>query len=170
MPIYIKQPLEIEAFKLGVDCIPDWFMNKVSTNEIILYGKSSGFEHYNDTNCDIKTLEGTMHANFGDYIIQGIKGEIYPCKADIFEKTYRLKEESEADKMFEELGYKKYKSEDGNKERYIRNGLEIILFDNKRKIVTAYIWNDGAREIPKVLDIQELQAINKKVEELKWTK
>ncbi|WP_077744374.1 hypothetical protein, partial [Clostridioides difficile] len=34
-------------------------------------------------------LEGTMRANKGDYIIQGVKGEIYPCKADIFEMTYQ---------------------------------------------------------------------------------
>lgn len=77
---------------------------------------------------------------------------------------------SEADKMFEELEYKKYKSEDGNKEKYIRNGLEIILFDNEKQFVTTYIWNDGAREIPKILNTKELQAINKKVEESKWTK
>lgn len=37
---------------------------------------------------DIKTLEGTMHADNGDYIIKGVKGEIYPCKPDIFEATY----------------------------------------------------------------------------------
>ncbi|MCI4313226.1 hypothetical protein MRE09_19320, partial [Clostridioides difficile] len=38
---------------------------------------------------DLETLEGTMRANKGDYIIQGVKGEIYPCKADIFEMTYQ---------------------------------------------------------------------------------
>ena len=37
---------------------------------------------------DIETLEGTMHANVGDWIIRGVKGELYPCKPDIFEKTY----------------------------------------------------------------------------------
>lgn len=73
---------------------------------------------------------------------------------------------SKADKMFKILGYEKYTSKDKNKEKFIRNGLEIILFDNEKKIVTAYIWNDGAREIPKVLDVQELQAINEKVKEL----
>ena len=38
---------------------------------------------------DIETLEGTMHANVGDWIITGVHGEQYPCKQDIFEKTYR---------------------------------------------------------------------------------
>lgn len=36
----------------------------------------------------IETLEGTMRAEVGDYIIRGVKGEIYPCKPDIFEATY----------------------------------------------------------------------------------
>lgn len=40
----------------------------------------------------IKTLEGTMKANIGDYIIKGVKGELYPCKPDVFEATYELVE------------------------------------------------------------------------------
>ena len=36
----------------------------------------------------IETLEGTMKANVGDWIIKGVKGEIYPCKSDVFEMTY----------------------------------------------------------------------------------
>lgn len=36
----------------------------------------------------VKTLEGNMMVSYGDYIIQGVSGEFYPCKPDIFEKTY----------------------------------------------------------------------------------
>ena len=36
----------------------------------------------------IKTLEGDMKVSINDYVIKGIKGEFYPCKPDIFEKTY----------------------------------------------------------------------------------
>lgn len=36
----------------------------------------------------IETLEGGMNASVGDYIIKGVNGEYYPCKPDIFEKTY----------------------------------------------------------------------------------
>ena len=36
----------------------------------------------------IHTLEGDMKASIGDYIVTGIDGEKYPCKPDIFEKTY----------------------------------------------------------------------------------
>lgn len=39
-------------------------------------------------NLAIETLEGTMEASPGDWIIKGIKGEFYPCKPDIFAKTY----------------------------------------------------------------------------------
>ena len=38
----------------------------------------------------IPTLEGDMHASVGDYIITGVNGEQYPCKPDIFEKTYEV--------------------------------------------------------------------------------
>lgn len=36
----------------------------------------------------METLEGDMKANIGDYIIKGVNGEFYPCKPDIFTKTY----------------------------------------------------------------------------------
>ena len=46
-----------------------------------------------DKPVDINTLEGVMHANVGDYIITGVNGEQYPCKPDIFKKTYEIIEE-----------------------------------------------------------------------------
>lgn len=79
---YRKIPVEIDAFKCGRDPLPDWFMDKVTTNEIILHTDwDLGW-------CEINTLEGLMRANRGDYVIKGVKGEIYPCKPDIFEATY----------------------------------------------------------------------------------
>ncbi|MGX7393993.1 hypothetical protein [Carnobacterium mobile] len=38
----------------------------------------------------IQTLEGNMYVSLGDYIIKGVNGEFYPCKPDIFEKTYDI--------------------------------------------------------------------------------
>lgn len=78
-----KKPVVIDAFKLGIDPIPDWFMDSVTTNSIILRG-----EYRDLTGADILTLEGVMHAGRGDYVIRGVKNEIYPCKPDIFEATY----------------------------------------------------------------------------------
>ena len=40
------------------------------------------------TYLEIPTLEGVMQANVGDWIIKGVNGEFYPCKPDIFAKTY----------------------------------------------------------------------------------
>ena len=84
---YRKKPIVIEAFQLGIDNIPDWCMKKAVDREVHLYGEP--------IKADIKTLEGTMTANFGDFIIKGVKGEIYPCKADIFYATYEESEDTE---------------------------------------------------------------------------
>ena len=43
----------------------------------------------------IETLEGFMEASTGDYIIKGVKGEYYPCKPDVFEKTYERVDEND---------------------------------------------------------------------------
>ena len=85
---YRKKPIEIEAFQLNDRGLvgEDWFWDAVSRNDIIThyFGKFYAEPAW----CEIKTLEGTMIATSGDYIIKGVKGEIYPCKADIFEMTY----------------------------------------------------------------------------------
>ena len=80
---YRKKPVVIEAFEFAKDNIPDWFMDKVTSNEIILHGD---YRHL--MWADIRTLEGVMRADRGDFVIQGVNLEVYPCKPDIFEKTY----------------------------------------------------------------------------------
>lgn len=47
-----------------------------------------GYKDIDDPKLKIHTLEGVMNASLGDYIIKGVNGEFYPCKPDIFEKTY----------------------------------------------------------------------------------
>lgn len=46
------------------------------------------YEDKNNPYLKIETLEGIMKASVGDYIVKGVNGEFYPCKPDIFEKTY----------------------------------------------------------------------------------
>lgn len=87
MAQYRKKPVLIEAFKYGIDPRPDWFCDKVTSNEIVTFISLQDSSVYY---CEIKTLEGVMKGEHGDYIIQGVKGEIYPCKPDIFEMTYEL--------------------------------------------------------------------------------
>jgi len=77
---YRKKPVVIEAIQWNEDnfdelfefCGENCFFNKNRTNKLLF----------------IKTLEGNHLASVGDYIIKGVKGELYPCKPDIFEKTY----------------------------------------------------------------------------------
>ncbi len=51
-------------------------------------GAGGPWEYQASGSIAIKTLEGVMTANVGDWIIRGVKGELYPCKADIFDATY----------------------------------------------------------------------------------
>lgn len=90
MAKYIKRPIVIEAFKFYEDYMPDWFFEKVTANEVVL--RNCDYKQYSidEVYCEIKTLEGVMRANGGDFIIKGINGEIYPCKPDIFKRTYKL--------------------------------------------------------------------------------
>ena len=78
---YRKKPVIISAMQ--------WKGNNRS--EIIDFvGNSAVFDR---TGLYIITLEGEMFASIGDYIIRGVDGEFYPCKSDIFRKTYELVQE-----------------------------------------------------------------------------
>ncbi len=86
---YRKKPVEVEAFRLGIDPTPEWFVYIYrNCNKIILKRDKEG-----RTCVDIVTPEWVMKANYADYIILGVQGEIYPCKPQIFEMTYERAEE-----------------------------------------------------------------------------
>ena len=78
---YRKKPVEIEALQWTGDnrneiwefCSLAYFNTDVATGDLSLM---------------IQTLEGSMQASIGDYIIKGVKDEFYPCKPDIFDMTY----------------------------------------------------------------------------------
>jgi hypothetical protein len=77
---YTKKPVTISAVQ--------WTgSNKVEIEEFF-DGNDKG--EFKGDGLFISTLEGTMRASKGDYIIQGIEGEFYPCKPDIFDKTYNV--------------------------------------------------------------------------------
>lgn len=52
------------------------------------FGSKPAITRNEDGTLNITTLEGVMTADVGDWIIRGVKGELYPCKPDIFEATY----------------------------------------------------------------------------------
>lgn len=78
-----KKPVVIEAVQYDgnfrcLDVFPISEVGKIKVSK-----KENG-----DACLKIPTLEGDMIASIGDWIIKGINGEFYPCKPDIFEKTY----------------------------------------------------------------------------------
>ena len=106
MPKYRKKPVEIEARQWdgtpqGATPIIDWMGD---------HGQTATWDEPHDEirhelpdgtvqGCPaspgglfIRTLEGTMRADAGDWIIRGVQGEFYPCKPDIFEATYEAVE------------------------------------------------------------------------------
>ena len=87
MPQFRKKPVVIEAYefqnKVGPDTRPEWILDAVKADVVRFHRAVNGPPHLT-----IQTLEGIMRAETGDWIIRGIKGELYPCKPDIFTATY----------------------------------------------------------------------------------
>jgi len=86
MPQFRKKPVEVEArlfsdVKSGAD-IWDW-----ANGHVAICSHKSDFDA-RIPYLEIQTLEGTMVAALGDWVIRGVKGEFYPCKPDIFAATY----------------------------------------------------------------------------------
>lgn len=85
---YRKKPVVIEAFKFDGDFmdsdgnyyVPEWAVNAY---------KQGGL-YFEGADLFVKTLEGVHAVSYGDYIIKGVKDELYPCKPDIFEMTYEM--------------------------------------------------------------------------------
>lgn len=79
MARYRKKPVVIEAVQWAGN------MSKIISlvgHDLPTYGDGR------NGSLRVTTLEGDMECRLGDYLIKGIKGEIYPCKADIFMATY----------------------------------------------------------------------------------
>ena len=95
---YRKKPVVIEAFKWMTDEVPGWWKDAEGIEIDIPTG--SVF---------IPTLEGTHEAKRGDFIIQGVQGELYPCKPDIFEATYEKVIESDALEVLYNMGFREMK-------------------------------------------------------------
>ena len=87
MAKYRKKPIIIEAIQ--------WDGNNIFEIMALMHPEKPVHVRRFLTNdaLGIKTLEGLMQADLNDWIIKGVKGEIYPCKPDIFEMTYELVEE-----------------------------------------------------------------------------
>jgi hypothetical protein len=84
---YRKKPVVIEAMQLLDDLrqhtrVAGWIISN-GGEALIPFAEPCLY---------IQTLEGRMRADIGDFIIKGVNGEFYPCKPDIFDKTYEATE------------------------------------------------------------------------------
>lgn len=87
MGMYKKKPVVIEAIQLTnetFDKIVEW----IGAALVVGVTNQNGVVRH----LNLKTLEGTMTADPGDWIIKGVKGEFYPCKPDIFALSYEVAE------------------------------------------------------------------------------
>ena len=120
MSKYIKKPVEVEAVQFdGTDESVEWLLPQLKSGEI---GRACNKLY-------IKTLEGVMEAKVGDYVIKGVNGEFYPCKPDIFEKTYEKIEDddllNEKPIFFEDL-------KNGYTKAYTKSDINMLIKYNKR--------------------------------------
>ncbi len=87
MAKFRKKPVVIEAWHVTEETLhqpmPDWMFDAFTSHKAWSDPGPSGV-----SGIYIVTLEGTMRADIGDWIIRGVKGELYPCKPDIFDATY----------------------------------------------------------------------------------
>lgn len=111
MKKYRKKPVVVEAVRFENEDLTTLdelvrFLSNGCFNNFEEYKKSNEKQYlafdvspyrgseYEGVRVTIDTLEGTMNVSIGDYIIKGVNGEFYPCKPDIFEKTYEECEKS----------------------------------------------------------------------------
>lgn len=80
---YRKKPVVIEAVKFEDNADSIMELQEFMGSDIRV-----SYENPENPILKIETLEGIMEASVGDYIIKGVNGEYYPCKPDIFAKTY----------------------------------------------------------------------------------
>lgn len=90
MSKYRKKPIVVEAMRLPLE-------GEDPSDELVDFLHSANRDIYSDYGggVAIKTLEGTMRGDPGDWIIKGVDGEFYPCKPDIFAQTYEKVEANE---------------------------------------------------------------------------
>ena len=91
---YRKKPIPVEAIKMGKEGFeetPEWFIKALSTSKV--YYRNYFGSNFIKCGFRVQTLEGNMDGNIGDYLVRGVKGELYPCRGGIFEMIYEKVEE-----------------------------------------------------------------------------
>ena len=95
---YRKKPVVVEAFQVTMireptkdsPDIPEWLSEALAKK-----WTEQGAVYWLGGNLFVQALGGTVEVSLYDWIVQGVEGELYPCKPDIFEATYEPAEEGE---------------------------------------------------------------------------
>lgn len=82
-----KKPVQVYAWPVG-SILRSAQVEWTTLPEPVAAAYETGKILFLPKKLEVQTLEGRMTANEGDWLIQGVNGELYPCKPDIFEKTY----------------------------------------------------------------------------------
>jgi len=109
---YVKKPIVIEAVKF----------TGFNFDEIEVF--VGGDAENRGSNLIVATLEGPLVASPGDWIIKGVRGEFYPCKPDVFEKTY-------CPHSTEKSGVEKALEEKAEREEELFNALKTVEYSNR---------------------------------------
>lgn len=95
---YRKKPVIVDAFKwtgvIDQEEYPEWIVDALKMKKVFFAEVCVAriIQPNDEIMLEIMTPKGRMYAYIGDYVIRGVKGEIYPCKPHIFEATYEKDE------------------------------------------------------------------------------
>ena len=152
MKKFVKKPVVIEACQFDGANITEVenFVGKklptvISSNE--------------DTQLVIPTLEGDMKVSKGDYVIKGVNGEFYPCKPDVFEKTYDVVENAERPQTFGEKAVGITFNPSGSDEVYEAKMLAAKQIDLLEKVHNK-VTDDGKAMSSWIRNVLRTQAFN----------
>lgn len=150
---YRKKPVEIEAYQMNAlndVSMPSWITDAISQG--IIYRKNN--ELY------IKTLEGDHHISRGDYVIRGVKGELYPCKPDIFKMTYESVSE---EYINPNIPKNRYIYELRMEDDFVHVRKYPIIYENKEY---AYFKTPGSKTLDSMPCVYVYQNSSKAIPEL----
>jgi len=139
MPKYRKKPVVIEAERFTVLQAELPFAGR--GDPVSMAAGMAGYY--------IETLEGRMKVEYGDWVIRGVKGEFYPCRADIFEATYEASRMTDLNERAREAavscGWSVPTPNRGEKFDALTRALAAFA---RAEVVRARVegWKDGARE------------------------
>ena len=148
MKRYVKKPIVIEAVQYNGNNVQE-ILNFCGGTAVV--GMLSEIT--------IKTLEGPLRVSDGDFIIKGVEGEFYPCKPDIFEKTYDVVENAERPQTFGEKAVGITFNPSGSDEVYEAKILAAKQIDLLEKVHNK-VTDDGKAMSSWVRNVLRTQAFN----------